>query len=657
MLSKKSVSLDWLAKVGGKLIWAFQSYRYLKSHLSSLFGCKSMMERKKLKVIRTPHKLRRDLTSLRGHLNDIRRARLVFNIAPICHNLSSPKNACIVSDASTKAIAGTLYFESKWSYWTLRINSLPLEVREKILKVPACPSANDICQLELLAVLISLALLAQRDKAPMIWVLCDNMGVVHLLNKIYSGQDQLAWLLQRAVPFLLKFVPNLAPHYISSKQNFLADGLSRETLEDLPSDWMRCSPPLQWLCAEGASKQQRVALVHKSPTQETLAEFVASANAVKTRQLYGTAAKFFSSFVAPEVPFPLRVPFVQAFIYAMTKTGLYKYNTILTYTKSLRSANSSFGYTLSEADKFCVNLALKAARRKSDGSLAQKRALQKEELVLMATISEVPDSNIPLEMLQVASLVTVFGLFRARETLALRYKDVSFGKDGKLMVDIVRSKTDQFGEGAQVIIGCVSNDPSSCANKCCPSHRLQRWLESVPVSHGNNLIFADLPYNQWRNDLKSIISYIAPSVSTPQPNDVGVHSLRRTGAQLMWAAGYSLFHIQEYGRWKSLALMDYLKGVTKGLSTSYAAAMLYTQASTKTIGNATVTQVPASTSSSGPSTGAYPMIELGDTADAGSTSDNESVMSSPIKKGVRVEPAKPAPAKQKQGKGANTRSG
>ncbi|KAF4682112.1 hypothetical protein FOZ60_011023 [Perkinsus olseni] len=183
MLSKKSVSLDWLAKVGGKLIWAFQSYRYLKSHLSSLFGCKSMMERKKLKVIRTPHKLRRDLTSLGGHLNDIRRAGLVFNIAPICHNLSSPKNACIVSDASTKAIAGTLYFESKWSYWTLRINSLPLEVREKILKVPACASANDICQLELLAVLISLALLAQRDKAPMIWVLCDNMGVVHILNK------------------------------------------------------------------------------------------------------------------------------------------------------------------------------------------------------------------------------------------------------------------------------------------------------------------------------------------------------------------------------------------------------------------------------------------------------------------------------------------
>jgi len=161
-----------------------------------------------------------------------------------------------------------------------------------------------------------------------------------------------------------------------------------------------------------------------------------------------------------------------------------------------------------------------------------------------------------------------FGLLRRSELIALRLSDVVTKKD-HVVVHIRRSKTDQEGKGATVVLPAQCRDSlrvrriidallqlRTRQGATPEDHLITAWdLDSLSLSSSPLLSGQALSYR-----LKSYLTAIA--LSHPKldidPARFAMHSLRRGGAVAAWANGADLETIRTQGRWKSDAIKAYL---------------------------------------------------------------------------------------------------
>ncbi|KAF4648619.1 hypothetical protein FOL46_002680, partial [Perkinsus olseni] len=258
-------------------------------------------------------------------------------------------------------------------------------------------------------------------------------------------------------------------------------------------------------------------------------------------------------------------------------TGSHKGSTIDNYVRILKATNLRRGSELDAPSVFAIKVAVKAAKKRTGGpEAAQKRALTKDEVVGIGEVQTVPGVVNNLQEFRAATLIAIFGLLRCREALSLKRGDVVFSS-AQAAITLRKSKTDQFMAGHTVVIGCSAKSrPGPCVDGFCPFLRLKAWFESCS-GQADDLLFPGLTYETWRLDLRCVIAYLSgtpTSLDGVGTTSVALHSLRRTGEQLLWRAGFSLLHLREYGRWRSNAYLEYLKGVTLSEAPSYAAAMM-----------------------------------------------------------------------------------
>lgn len=137
----------------------------------------------------------------------------------------------------------------------------------------------------------------------------------------------------------------------------------------------------------------------------------------------------------------------------------------------------------------------------------------------------------------------------------VKRSDICYNESG-IILKVRRTKTLQNKEYVLEIPVCQLDSEVFCVVSMLHTHLARtRHIQDGP------LYWVIDKKNQWKPLLyRDLLSFLKRSVQSIglNPDEVGLHSLRRSGAAYMHTLGISLIDIMNAGDWKSLAALAYL---------------------------------------------------------------------------------------------------
>lgn len=220
-----------------------------------------------------------------------------------------------------------------------------------------------------------------------------------------------------------------------------------------------------------------------------------------------------------------------------------------------------------------VRAVLKGHKRTSDHTPERAVAMREAHLLKMA--SEV-DMASPKDTRDIAAIaLAYFGHLRGDEVVNLRVEDIQeYSTQGTkfLVVDITKSKADQFREGASIMLATAKDNPLS------PDEWLKRWnvhraVESEYVFHR-----LDGEHTGEKLSAKSFNQMVKRMAEKAGiKHSLTGHSARAGGVSTAAAKNIDERILKRHGRWKSNAIHVYIEeSIANRLSVS--AALLGEQA-------------------------------------------------------------------------------
>ncbi len=203
-------------------------------------------------------------------------------------------------------------------------------------------------------------------------------------------------------------------------------------------------------------------------------DFAATARSPRTRLAYSSDWKQFATWCVDHgVPaLPADPAVVAAFIVWLAEQGR-KPSTVDRKLVALSQMHKMSGHT-SPTSSPQVREVLKGLRRRLGVAPKQKQPVLVEQLKEM--VLALPDS-LSGKRDRALLLVGFAGGFRRSELTGIQAHELEFVKEG-VVVTLVRSKTDQLGEGRQVPI------PIGKSRKLCPVLALRAWLDAARIDRG-----------------------------------------------------------------------------------------------------------------------------------------------------------------------------
>jgi integrase len=252
-----------------------------------------------------------------------------------------------------------------------------------------------------------------------------------------------------------------------------------------------------------------------------------------------------------------------AHLFEIGKKRNWKSNTIVKYMASIKAGalDLTDGQVKLKED-FVLTQILKGTQR-SIGHTTKKATVWSTETIKKI----VPRGNSKLELRDKAVILTgLFGLLRGQEVVSLKWEDLQW-EPKWIMVSIRKSKTDQFGEGAEVLLPKLKNE-------LCPVKALCKLKERCDEE---DFIFRawDHQKKSWsskamtRDALSSRLKLLATKANVDSKG-VSSHTMRRSGASALANAGVDLALLMKYGRWKSYTAVGYLDHEKKEMAKALA---------------------------------------------------------------------------------------
>lgn len=192
------------------------------------------------------------------------------------------------------------------------------------------------------------------------------------------------------------------------------------------------------------------------------------------------------------------------------------------------------------------------------------------ELLVSAQSRAVAEPESRAERVQDACWLVLgfFGMLRRSEIADLRVRDVQSYAVGGVVLSIRSSKTDQQGTGASVCLAETSSSGFPVA--AFVRHHLD-GIRSSGAGGDQPLVSQGAKWPggiglRWRREtftqrLRDLLSEVA-AARNPAPfnaTQFSSHSLRRGGATAAYEAGVSLEAIMRHGRWRSSAVLTYVR--------------------------------------------------------------------------------------------------
>lgn len=256
-------------------------------------------------------------------------------------------------------------------------------------------------------------------------------------------------------------------------------------------------------------------------------------------------------------PMPANCTTLCRFLIVQARTS--KYSTINNYVSAVNILHKFYGYTVDFRQFFLTKLVLSGLKARLGGGVTQKHALTFENLSLIRELLPMSEMNRSLwcavvfafrTLLQKSNIVSE----GATDTHVIKRQDIIFYSD-KIVVRVLSSKTNRYRDRVfEIPISPVQNPKFwVCtmlydhfthfpASPSSPLLRKRVHGGTVPITYSDLLTF-----------VKKMVTLIGMD-----PNNVGLHSLRRSGAAYLHQLGVPLQDIQIFGDWSSLAVLMYL---------------------------------------------------------------------------------------------------
>lgn len=236
-----------------------------------------------------------------------------------------------------------------------------------------------------------------------------------------------------------------------------------------------------------------------------------------------------------------------------------KYTTINNYVSAINVLHKFYGYTVDFRQFFLTKLVLSGLKARLGGGVVQKHPLTVENLSMIRELLPMSELNQSLWCAVVFAFCTLLrksnivpeGSF---DTHVIKRRDINFYSD-KIVVRVLSSKTNRYRDRVfEIPISPVSN------TKFCVSTMLHEHFLRFPAPITSPLFRKRIPGGSIPITYSDLLSFVKKMVTLigMDPNNVGLHSLRRSGAAYLHQLGVPLQDIQTIGDWSSLAVLMYL---------------------------------------------------------------------------------------------------
>jgi len=216
-----------------------------------------------------------------------------------------------------------------------------------------------------------------------------------------------------------------------------------------------------------------------------------------------------------------------------------KVATVKRYLTTIATAHKAAGFENPIQNEF-VRLAVRRMARQKGTRQTQAKGFNWPQIHLsLQTLDDSPRSLLDKALV----CVSYDTLCRRSETVAIRVEDISFAEDGSATLYIVKSKTDQTGEGTVKYLSHTS------------VAYLKQWLDFAQITEGP--IFRGL--NRWGHILPKALSGEGVTRSLKRVaqqsgidiKDISGHSTRVGACQDLVSAGIDMPAIMQAGGWKN----------------------------------------------------------------------------------------------------------
>jgi hypothetical protein len=381
--------------------------------------------------------------------------------------------------------------------------------------------------------------------------LCDNQAVVACLRSCTSRVPHVMHMLRTLAFIEARFTFCLAPQYIDTKANHLADDLSRNLLSSF------------FLKVPQADRRA-------TPLPFHLLDRFRDGLAPSTRRSYDSAMKKFNSFCRRYQvldPFPVTEQLLCSFAAFMGVEGLAP-QTVKSYLAAIRNTQLSLGLPdpREQSSLPVLRRVLAGISRSRIGRGQPSRIRLPVTAALLRNIESVlqRSANSERHVLWTVCCTAFFGFFRLGELLLTKPSEFNprlYLSWGDMAVDdrqaprmvkfnLKQSKSDPLGRGADVILGRTGCD-------LCPVTAVLNYAalwgnQSGPffiTSTGRPLI---------KQTFVSEIREVLARLGLPDHEYAG-HSFRIGAATSAAMAGIEDSTIQLLGRWQSAAFLRYIR--------------------------------------------------------------------------------------------------
>lgn len=258
-------------------------------------------------------------------------------------------------------------------------------------------------------------------------------------------------------------------------------------------------------------------------------------------------------------PLPAEVLTVCRFLVVLGQTS--KFATVTNYLSAINGLHRYYGHEIDFRLYFMVKLVLSGLRRILGGQSVPKDPLTPEQLRLMYVRLNHSDLD---ELCWLSILFSFRTLLRKSNYLPdgskndhhlLRRKDIEWGTEF-IVINVRSTKTILKGERVLRIPLHVSQD---CVFDVVS--RLRHHFVTVPAD-GDSYLFLkkDRKGKSMPLMYKEVLQFIKKAVISIglDPQNIGLHSLRRSGASFLHSIGIPLEDIRMVGDWRSMAVLLYL---------------------------------------------------------------------------------------------------
>lgn len=259
------------------------------------------------------------------------------------------------------------------------------------------------------------------------------------------------------------------------------------------------------------------------------------------------------------VPLPASSRTVARFLSELALTS--KYTTVVNYLSSITTMHKLYGLEPDFRNSYFLTMTVKGIKVKVGVEVSQKVALSPQQLLNMNIFVSLGDQ---LNRVCWAAIIFLFRtLLRKSHILpdSSNYKphlinrgNITFFPNG-MVVDVNTSKTDRAGSKPLKIMIYETEQHPLCAASWLRSH-----FNGTPSPEAGIFVkevngrYVSLMYKDVLDYLKKLVGMIGLD-----PNDAGLHSLRRSGASYLNSIGVSLPDIKLIGNWRSDAVLEYTK--------------------------------------------------------------------------------------------------